>query len=88
MRSREFNMKSRLLCVLVLLVFAMGCKDEKKKKDDDEKESSQQSTEGAGGGQEGGEEEGPETTSVEHTQRLSVQRARSMVYLGPVPCNL
>tara|TARA_B100000029_G_scaffold422017_1_gene428515 strand:+ start:4188 stop:4730 length:543 start_codon:yes stop_codon:yes gene_type:complete len=35
-----------------------------------------------------GEEEGPETTSVEHTQRLSVQRARSMVYLGPVPCNL
>ena len=58
MRSREFNMKSRLLCVLVLLVFAMGCKDDKKKKDDDEKESSQQSTEGAGGGQEGGEAAG------------------------------
>ena len=36
MRSREFNMKSRLLCVLVLLIFAMGCKDEKKEKDDDE----------------------------------------------------
>ena len=27
----------RLLCVLVLIVFAMGCKDEKKEKDDEDK---------------------------------------------------
>ena len=45
-------MKTRLLCVLVLIVFAMGCKDDKKK-DDDEKEKTEQSTEGGeatGGG--------------------------------------
>jgi len=61
MRSREYNMKSRLLCVLILLIFAMGCKDEKKKKDDDDKESTEQSTQGgeaAGGEEAGGEEAG------------------------------
>jgi hypothetical protein len=47
------NMKMRLLCVLVLIVFAMGCKDEKKEKDEDDKESTEQPTEGGeatGGG--------------------------------------
>jgi len=54
-------MKMRLLCILVLIVFAMGCKDEKKEKDDDDKGSTEQSTEGGeatGGNATGGEATG------------------------------